>query len=188
MKKLIVSLIVLILMGSDVILPLLYAIPFVALIVTAVAIVRRIKGKNKPSRAAVIFLSLGGFFAFASVAMFFLSKFDLSLYLFGVGSSVLRPIFIGLSALCLIVGILLLMKGMIRKWLIVILTVALSLWFLVFSCILSFHCICSTFERIDEDTVVETEMAWHNSMIKEYEIIFPGLMKEIEVTYQNSTA
>lgn len=188
MSELIVSLFVLFLMGSDVIIPLLYAIPFVALTVTALAVMRRVKEKKKPSRAAVIFLSLGGFFALASAVMLLLSEFDLSLWLFGVGSSILCPISIGLSALCLAVGILLLMKGIIRKWLIVILAVALSLWLLVFSCILSFYCITSTFERIDENTVVETEMAWHNSMIKEYEIIFPGLMKEVGVTYQNSTA
>ena len=188
MSELIVSLFMLFLMGSNVIIPLLYATSLVALTVTAVAIVRRVKEKKKPSRAAVIFLSLGGLFALMSAVMLLLSEFDLSLYLFGVGSSILCPVSIGLSALCLIVGILLLMKGVIRKWLIVILIVALSLWLIVFSCILSFYCITSTFERIDEDTVVETEMSWHNSMIKEYEIIFPGIMKEVEITYQNSTA
>ena len=184
MSEWIVSLIVLILMGSDVIFPFLYAIPFVALTVTAVAVVRRVKEKKKP-RAAVIFLSLGGFFALASAVMLLLSEFDLSLWLFGVGSSVLCPVSIGLSALCLIVGILLLMKGVIRKWLVVILVVALSLWLLVFSCFLSFNCICSTFERIDEDTVVETEAVWHNTAIIEYEILFPGIMKEVGVTYGN---
>ena len=116
--------------------------------------------------------------------MFVLSQFDLSLYLFGVGSSILCPIAIGLSALCLVVGALLLMKGVIRKWLIAILSVALSLCLLVLGCILYFICICSAFERIDEDTVVETETLWHDTTVIKYEIIFPGIMKEVEVTYQ----
>ena len=184
MSELIVSLFMLFLMGSNVLIPWLYATSFIALTVTAVAVVRRVKEKKKPTRAAVVFLSLGCLFVLASAVMRLLSKFGLSLYLFGVGSSILCPIAIGLSALCLIVGILLLMKGVIRKWLIVILSVALSLCLLVLGCILCFNCICSAFERIDEDTVVETETLWHDTTVIKYEIIFPGIMKEVEVTYQ----
>ena len=96
------------LMGSNVLIPWLYATSFIALTVTAVAVVRRVKEKKKPARAAMVFLSLGCLFVLASAVMFLLSQFDLSLYLFGVGSSILCPITIGLSALCLNVGILLL--------------------------------------------------------------------------------
>lgn len=108
MSELIVSLFMLFLMGSNVLIPWLYATSFIALTVTAVAVVRRVKEKKKPTRAALVFLSLGCLFVLASAVMRLLSKFGLSLYLFGVGSSILCPITIGLSNLCLIVGVLLL--------------------------------------------------------------------------------
>lgn len=184
MNELIVSLFMLLLLGSNIVVPLLYAIPLLTLAVTAVAIVRRVKEKKRPSRAAVIFLSCGGLFALASVAMLILSDLDLSLYLFGVGGSVLCPAAIGLSALCLVVGALLLMKGVTRKFLVVILAVLLTLWLLVLSCIVYFNCIVSTYERIDENTVIETETLWHDTTVIEYEIIFPGLMKKVGVTYR----
>lgn len=187
MNELIGIIVTLFLWAYEVTVPLFFIIPLASLIVTAVAIVRRVKDRNKPSRVAVIFLSCGGLFALASSTMFLLSDLELSLYLFGVGSSTLCPVSVGLSALCLVIGALLLMKGVIQKYLVVILAVLLTLWLMVFACLLFFFGLTSTYERIDEDTVVETEMLWHNSTVTEYEIIFPGLMKEVEVTYVNTT-
>ena len=104
------SLLTLFFLTADVSVPLLFIIPGVSLIVTLLAIARHIKAKKKPSRATVIFLAFGGGFLLTSLAMMLMGKFDLSPYLFGVGSSVLCPVSIGLSALCLIIGSLLLMS------------------------------------------------------------------------------
>lgn len=187
MNKLIGIIVTLFLWAYEVTVPLFFIIPLAFLIVTAVAVVRRIRERKKPSRVAVIFLSCGGLFALASAVMSLLSYFDLSLYLFGVGSSILCPVAIGLSALCLVIGAILLMKDMIRKHLVVTLAILLSLWLMVFACLLCIFGLTSTYERIDEDTVMETEMPWHNTTVTEYKIIFPGLMKEVEVTYVNTT-
>lgn len=171
------------LMFYDIMAPLFVAIPLLAVILSVIAVVRRVKDK-KPSRVSVVFLSLGGLFALLSAFMFLLSEFDLSLYLFGAGSSTLCLVTVGLAALCLVIGMLLLMKGVIRKHLVAILAVLLALWLLVLDSNLYFYNLASTYERIDHDTVVETEDVLGHITVTEYEIVFPGLMKKVEVTYQ----